>query len=184
MLIPANPNSPPAQGLLGLRLGMTASTTFGQAGFEPRDLYEQTKGHINPNWWHHQHRWFHDKPYSQQNRPNWLLLLANHTMAYRINLSLYYTDLTGNSQPIFRLYDPKDNLTKNGYFHVRWSLGMGAYLKLYLATVGKQLKKPRNTSNTLLIRVLFAVKGKSVRFLSNKANGCKSTTDWPCSKNS
>ena len=88
--------------------------------FEPRDLYDQAVGHINPTGGIISiDDTVLDKPYSNKTDLIGYYYSGKHHKAVQgINLiTLYYTDLTGNSQPInYRLYDPKENLTKNDYF--------------------------------------------------------------------
>ncbi len=75
----------------------------------------------------------------------------HHKAVQGINLiTLYYTDRQGNSQPInYRLYDPKDNLTKNDYFQTMLDevLHGGLNLATLQAITGTEVKKTLNTSN-------------------------------------
>ena len=104
-----------------IEIGHDSINNFlGRENFEPRDLYEQTKGHINLTGGIISiDDTVLDKPYSNKTDLIGYYYSGKHHKAVQgINLiTLYYTDLTGNSQPInYRLYDPKDNLTKNDYF--------------------------------------------------------------------
>ena len=115
--------------------------------FEPRDLYDQAVGHINPTGGIISiDDTVLDKPYSNKTDLIGYYYSGKHHKAVQgINLiTLYYTDRQGNSQPInYRLYDPKDNLTKNDYFQTMLDevLHGGLNLATLQAITGTEVNK-------------------------------------------
>ena len=121
MLI-SEPNQPTCTRLAeSIDIGHDSINNFlGRENFEPQDLYAQAIEQIDPMGGIVSiDDTVLDKPYSSKTDLIGYYYSGKHHKAVQgINLiTLYYTDLTGNSQPInYRLYDPKDQLTKNDYF--------------------------------------------------------------------
>lgn len=103
-----------------IEIGHDSVTNFlDRENFEPIDLYNEAIKNVNPvGGIISVDDTVLDKPYSSKTDLLGYYSGKHHKAVQGINLiTLYYTDLTGNSQPInYRLYDPKDKLTKNDYF--------------------------------------------------------------------